>query len=93
MTFSYIKLDDGKVPIILFNNTGFGSAKEGFPLTDTPLYWHNMLESAKYINYAYIYSVEFKKKAILINGEEIRVDLLDKKKVEQVAPALSSIFL
>ncbi|MFA9559341.1 hypothetical protein ACERII_18675 [Evansella sp. AB-rgal1] len=90
---SYAKIQDNEQPIVLFDNTGFGSAKDGFLLTDTAIYWHNMLETSKYVNYKDIHSVESSKKSLLINGEEIKLDMLDKKMAELLTNALEAIFL
>lgn len=39
---SYAQLSIDETPYILFDNTAFGSAKDGFLLSDESIYYHNM---------------------------------------------------
>lgn len=48
---NYCKLQENEVPIVLFDNTIFGSAKEGFIMTTKGIHYKNSLSKAEYLQY------------------------------------------
>ena len=66
--------------LLLFDNTVFGSATDGFCLSPYKVCWHNIWESPMQISYSEIRFVEFKKGfagtgAIVVNHNEIYINL------------------
>lgn len=79
-TESYAKFR-GENPLFLFDNTSFGSAKDGFIITDKKIYIHNMMENAKNIvikDIEYI-NKNYDSSKMYIDDEDIGIDLVEKK--------------
>lgn len=66
-------------PVALFDNTAFGSAKDGFLITDSCVYVHNMMEKAWSIDINNIESIELNGSEIRLNGQSLNISLIDGK--------------
>jgi hypothetical protein len=71
---SYAKEARGEPVLVLIDNTGFGSAKDGGLITDRHIYAHNSLSAPSKLDLCEIQSVEFVEKfpsyPLMINGYE-----------------------
>jgi hypothetical protein len=84
--------------LLLYDNTNFGGAKDGFLLTNDAVYWHNITEKANKCSYSDVQTVKvvastgfkslYTAANILIN--EQRIDLSTGKKNE-VAEAVANV--
>ena len=72
---SYAQLEEGELPIICFDNTLFGSAKEGCLITSTCIHIHNILSNPEKFFYKDISSISLKepsKASLFINASELQ---------------------
>lgn len=69
---------ESEVPCLLYDDTAFGSAKNGFILTNKAIHWRNFLEESRKINFRDIIEISSKKGEITINGEKINITLAAK---------------
>lgn len=77
---SYAQLNNEEYPIICYDNTLFGSSKDGCLLTTKGIYVHNPFSSPKFFNYEEIENVELKGtfgKELYINDYEVQTTLLN----------------
>jgi len=75
---SYAKtMDLNEMIIFLYDDTVFGSAKEGFILTDKRFYCKNVAESGNFVNISEINNISFKKgvltSTIIINVSSVEI--------------------
>ncbi|MDW0116087.1 hypothetical protein QTL97_04005 [Sporosarcina thermotolerans] len=89
---SYAKLSTEETPYLLFDNTAFGSAKDGFLLSNEAIYYHNMWSNSGRIAYADIEDIEFKGN-LYINGNEIQLELIGKKYRPELVDQLKQLIL
>ncbi|WP_202866390.1 hypothetical protein [Cohnella sp. AR92] len=73
--YAFLKPDE--TPILLFDNTAFGSAKDGFLVTDRRIYIHNMLQKPAQIDIADIVSLGLKGSDLLFNQQVAYINLID----------------
>lgn len=67
-----------EIPCILYDDTAFGSAKNGFIITNKAIHWKNYLGYPGRIALSNITSIRAKKGVLLINEEEISISLVGK---------------
>jgi hypothetical protein len=82
--------------LLLFDNTVFGGAKEGFLMTDEALYWHNMKSPFKTLKFTALDHVMCERSVTvselsLNNTERIRTGLLAEETLEAVTEMLREI--
>ncbi|MBR2215543.1 MAG: hypothetical protein IJ849_07275 [Selenomonadaceae bacterium] len=84
---SYAKLLPDELPIIVYDDTFFGSADNGFLLTSRGIHWKNFLADAVFLTYGKITGAESKvpegkkKSELFVNGKKINtVGIKDKEK-------------
>lgn len=87
---SYTVLDDDERIICLYDNTVFGSAKEGFVLSTKGLYWKNSFENSNYLCYCDVKNIKEGKNCIYIDGEEISLSILDSSKIKSIQMLLTA---
>jgi tetratricopeptide (TPR) repeat protein len=90
---SYGNLEKGETALLLFDNTAFGSAKDGFLITNRNVYWHNMWSSKGKIELNKIHQVELKKDNLYINGEEIQINLISKSEKQEFGKKIEKLLL
>jgi hypothetical protein len=75
---AYANLAEGEFPLICFDNTVFGSAKDGCIVTTYGLHIHNSLSKTKYYSFFEINKIELKgfSKSLYINDYEVQTTLL-----------------
>lgn len=73
---TYAKLESDEIPIVLYDNTGFGSAKDGCLITNRRVYIHNMLQKPIKIDIKDIISVEVKGSDLLINQHPLYITMI-----------------
>ena len=84
---SYAKLSSGEEPFVLFDSTLFGSAKDGFILTDKGFYSHDIGLSQNFIpyeNFGVAQDTKGKDKIIKINAVEIYTAALKDEDIEKL---------
>lgn len=64
---------------MLFDNTGFGSDKDGFVLTNKSIQYHNMWTKPGKIYYSDIESIKIKGSDLIINDTNIYINLISSK--------------
>jgi hypothetical protein len=74
---AYGKLKEWEMPLVLFDNTAFGSAKDGFLVTDTTVYAHNMWQAPIQIPIESIMSIKVVGSDLIINGQKIYINMID----------------
>lgn len=75
---SYARLQSDR-PILLFDNTAFGSAKDGFLLTDQRIYVHNMMSKEWSCSFQEIEKMSLSGSNILIDGKSVDINLISGK--------------
>ncbi|WP_342476596.1 zinc ribbon domain-containing protein [Paenibacillus sp. FSL H7-0350] len=75
---SYAPIQD-EAPILLFDNTAFGSAKDGFLITDQNIYAHNMMAKGLSISLQGLQEMRLSGSAILIDGQSVDINLISGK--------------
>lgn len=91
---SYCKLQVGEFPILLFDNTIFGSAKEGFVLTTRGIYFRNSSDKMGFVPYKECDNrVLISEYDIIINGTTINAACASKKEsfVEVIEKVIDGI--
>jgi hypothetical protein len=73
---AYAKLEPDEIPIVLFDNTAFGSAKDGCLITNRRIHIHNMFQKPATINIASIVSVELKGAELLFNQHSVSINMI-----------------
>ncbi|WP_339180290.1 zinc ribbon domain-containing protein [Paenibacillus sp. FSL H8-0317] len=73
---AYAKLEFDEKPVVLFDNTAFGSAKDGFIITNRQIYIHNMFQKPFRININSIISVELKGSDLLLNQHVVGINMI-----------------
>ncbi|WMT41216.1 hypothetical protein RE628_00940 [Paenibacillus sp. D2_2] len=73
---SYANLEFDERPVVLFDNTVFGSAKDGCLITNRRIYIHNMLQKPVSIDIRSIISVELKDTDLLINQYAVGINMI-----------------
>jgi hypothetical protein len=77
---SYAKLCEDEIALILFDNTAFGSAKDGCLISTKEIHVHNTFSSAKFFSFDTIQSIELKgtfSKDLFINGYEVQTTMFN----------------
>ncbi|MBZ9615161.1 hypothetical protein [Clostridium estertheticum] len=74
---SYAKLQQDEEVLFLFDNTVFGSAKDGFILTNKNIYFKNMFNNSSSISLKDIKTIESRKYSFLVNSNvEIEISTM-----------------
>lgn len=73
---AYAPLGPGEIPVVLFDNTAFGSAKDGFLITDRRIYIHNMMEQPVSIPLAEVRAVGLKGSELLLNQHKAGIQMI-----------------
>ncbi|KHF34530.1 hypothetical protein CM49_03138 [Paenibacillus sp. P1XP2] len=75
---SYAQLSPGEIPLIVYDNTAFGSGKDGCLLTNQRIFIKNMFSAPKSYLYDSISVIELKgvSKELFINGFEVATTML-----------------
>lgn len=73
---TYAKIESDEKPIVLFDNTGFGSAKDGCLLTNRRIYIHNMMQKPVKINISDIVSVKLKGSDLSFNNYSLGINMI-----------------
>lgn len=73
---AYAKLEADERAIVLFDNTAFGSAKDGFLITSRRIHIHNMLQKPATIDISNVVSVDLKGSDLLINQQAIGINMI-----------------
>ena len=83
---SYAKLDTDEIPLVLFDSTFFGSAKDGFILTTKGIHIHGSYSSEKHAPFIAYKDLRVSQleKDLIINGSEFSMIPLSVKEVTQV---------
>lgn len=68
-----------ETPILLFDNTAFGSAKDGFLITDRSIYVHNMMSKGWSRSYQEIERMSYGGSEIIIDGKPVDINLIGGK--------------
>jgi hypothetical protein len=80
--------------MLLYDNTGFGGARNGFLLTVDAIYWHYLWLNASFARqcrYADIRNITFKESStteLLINGKSITLNMGPKDRIAQAVVSL-----
>lgn len=90
---SYAKLESDEEPLLLFDNTAFGSAKDGFLVTTKHIYWHNLWSKNERILISDIQTLEVKGTNLLLNRREIGINMLGRKEREEFIQKFKPLFL
>ncbi|WP_102273700.1 TerD family protein [Cytobacillus massiliigabonensis] len=88
---SYAQLENDEQPILLYDNTAFGSAKDGFLITTRHIYWHNLLSFKQKLVLRDIQEVELNK-TLKINKRDINIELIPKKNRDQLEKEFKRLF-
>lgn len=80
---TYVKLTPSEVPLVLFDSTVFGSAKEGFVLTTRGIHINADMQKMEFITYGNLLVSQYKKDMI-INGKPISMIPLSTEQVSKV---------
>lgn len=92
---SYAKVSKDEIPILIFDNTAFKSAKDGFLLTNKRLYIHNMWEKTIVINNSDITFLILKKglmsTTIIVNDTRIDLNVIYGKSKDSLFDLLKII--
>ena len=80
---TYVKLTPSEVPLLLFDSTVFGSAKEGFVLTTRGIHINADEQKMKFITYGNL-SVSQENKDLITNGKPISMIPLSTEQVSKV---------
>ena len=81
----YAKINENEIPLVCFDNTAFGGAKDGCLITTKGIYIHNMMEKSAFIQFSNINLIELKgfiNKDVFINEYKIDVNLMEKEDKE-----------
>ncbi|WP_127533000.1 hypothetical protein [Paenibacillus kobensis] len=76
---SYASLQPGEIPLILFDDTAFGSAKQGLLLSSEALYVRNMMAQGVRFRWSDIHSIEIRgmlTKELYVNNYKVDPTLL-----------------
>ncbi len=74
---SYLKIEVGEFVYALYDNTLFGSGKDGFSLTNKNIYYHNYLENTVKIPYTDIETINIDKNCLIIERNKINVAFIN----------------
>ena len=77
---SYINseiIEEGEIALFLFDDTAFGSAKDGFLISTKSIYFKELFEDGTYIDFKNATPAIIEDKDILINNISISMTLLD----------------
>ncbi len=83
-TSSYAKLDVDEIPVVCYDGTVFGSANDGFVLTNFGIHIHNMAEKNFFLAHTDNRRQEIRKKELYVNNQQIdlhAMSLEDKRRV------------
>jgi hypothetical protein len=72
---TYVQLTPPELPLLLFDNTTFGSAKDGFFITSWRLYYKNFMSSPSVINLNEIQNVAISGNDLIINHGQHKVSI------------------
>jgi hypothetical protein len=77
---SYACLEEDEIPLLCFDNTAMGSAKDGCLITSRGLHIHNSYQKPKVFHYEDIQAIEIKRTnplTLLINDYELQTTLIN----------------
>ena len=98
---SYAKLTEFEIPLICYDSTLFGGAKDGFVLTNKGIHFHSLMSKAKFIPYGtmiakcYSNGIQGAKKDFYVNDNEVDTVGMsedDKKKLLNLVEVLRTLF-
>lgn len=75
MKFYFTETREFEIPCLLYDDTSFGSAKNGFIITNKAIHWRNTFEKSRQIAFKKIYEIHSEKKSLFINNEKIDLTL------------------
>lgn len=85
---SYVHLKNGEskgeYPLICYDDTMFGSAEDGFTVTTTGIYWHNLGEDGEFLVEFPDLDLKHVKKNLYFNDMKISTAGLNEKEVENL---------
>lgn len=74
---SYLKIESGEFVYALYDNTIFGSGKDGFSLTNKNIYYRNCFENTVKIPYKDIETINIDKNCLIIERNKIDVNFIN----------------
>ena len=95
-TSSYAKLEVDEYPIVCYDGTVFGSANDGFVLTNFGLHLHNMGESNFFLKHADNRRLEIRKKDLYVSNKKIELHGMsaeDKQRVLELIKKVRDYFV
>lgn len=78
---SYLKIEVGEFVYALYDNTIFGSGKDGFSLTNKNIYYHNYLQNTVKIPYKDIETINIDKNCLIIERNKIDVNFINNEEM------------
>ena len=78
---SYLKIEVGEFVYALYDNTIFGSGKDGFSLTNKNIYYHNSFQNTVKIPYKDIETINIDKNCLIIERNKIDVNFINNEEM------------
>jgi hypothetical protein len=88
---SYAFIGKEEQPLILFDNTAFGGAKDGLVITDKKVYCHNMWENPFFLNLSDISNVDLNGSDLIFNNQKLSIQLIPSGCREEFKNFISNI--
>ena len=91
---SYAKLTDFEIPLICYDSTLFGGAKDGFVFTNKGIHFHSLMSNAKFIPYGTIVA-KCTEKDFYVNDNYLDTAVMsenDKKNLLNLVEVLRTLF-
>ena len=92
---SYVHLKNGEskgeYPLICYDDTMFGSAEDGFTVTTTGIYWHNLGEDGEFLVEFPDLDLKHVKKNLYFNDMKISTAGLNEKEVENLCELIDRL--